>query len=31
MKKIIVPTKYDNKKIVNFILDYFPDLSTNVL
>ena len=31
MKKIKVDKKHDNKKIVPFILDSFPDLSLNVL
>ena len=31
MRKIIVPQKYDNKKVVNFILDSYPDLNKNVL
>ena len=31
MRKIIVPKKYDNKKVVNFILDSYPDLNKNVL
>ncbi len=31
MKKIIVSKKYDNKKLNNFILDSFPNLSPNTL
>lgn len=31
MKKLIVPQKYDNKKITKFILDTFPNLSPNTL
>ncbi len=31
MKKIIVNKKYDNKKVVNFILDSFPALNKNTL
>ena len=31
MKKIIVNKKYNNKKLNNFILDSFPNLSTNTL
>lgn len=30
MKKIIVPEKYDYKKLNNFILDTFPNLNKNV-
>lgn len=31
MKKLIVPQKYDRKKLSKFILDSFPHLSTNML
>ena len=31
MKKLIVPQKYDNKKLTKFILDSFPKLSPNML
>ena len=31
MKKLIVPNKYDGKKLSKFILDRFPHLSTNML
>lgn len=31
MKKIIVPKKYDNKKLISFIQDSFPFLNANVL
>ena len=31
MKKIFVDKKHDNKKLVTFILDSFPDLSINTL
>ena len=31
MKKLIVPPKYDRKKLSKFILDSFPHLSTNML
>ena len=31
MKKLIVPQKYDNKKLTKFILDTFPHLSPNML
>ena len=31
MKKLIVPQKYDNKKLTKFILDSFPHLSPNML
>ena len=31
MKKLIVPQKYDNKKLTKFILDTFPYLSQNML
>lgn len=31
MKKLIVPQKYDNKKLTKFILDTFPYLSPNML
>ena len=31
MKKLIVPNKYDGKKLSKFILDSFPHLSTNML
>ena len=31
MQKLIVNKKYDNKKLVTFILDSFPDLSINML
>ena len=31
MKKLIVPQKYDNKKLTKFILDTFPNLSSNML
>lgn len=31
MKKIIVTEKYNNKKLNNFLLDCFPNLSTNTL
>lgn len=31
MKQLIVSKKYDNKKLNNFILDSFPDLSLNML
>ena len=31
MKKLIVPLKYDNKKLTKFILDSFPNLSPNML
>lgn len=31
MRKLIVNKKYDNKKLNNFILDSFPNLSTNTL
>ena len=31
MKKLIVPLKYDNKKLTKFILDSFPHLSPNML
>ena len=31
MKKLIVPLKYDNKKLTKFILDAFPNLSPNML
>lgn len=31
MRKLIVNQKYDNKKLNNFILDSFPDLSKNTL
>jgi 23S rRNA pseudouridine955/2504/2580 synthase len=31
MRKIIVPEKYDNKKLNNFLLDSFPNLSQNML
>lgn len=31
MRKIIVTKKYDNKKLINFILDTFPELSLNML
>lgn len=31
MKTLIVNEKYDNKKLVNFIKDSFPELSLNVL
>ena len=31
MRKIKVTDKYDNKKLVNFILDNYKALNTNVL
>ena len=31
MKTLIVNEKYDNKKLINFIKDSFPELSLNVL
>lgn len=31
MQKLIVSKKYDNKKLINYILDSFPDLSLNTL
>ena len=31
MKKLIVDKKHDNKKLVTFILDSFPELSLNML
>lgn len=31
MKTLIVNEKYDNKKLINFIKDFFPELSLNVL
>ena len=31
MKKLIVPNKYDGKKLSKFILDSFPHLSPNML
>ena len=31
MKKLIVDSKHDNKKLVTFILDSFPELSMNML
>jgi len=31
MRKLVVDNKYDNKKIINFIKDSFPELSLNVL
>ena len=31
MKKLIVPNKYDGKKLSKFILDSFPHLSPNIL
>lgn len=31
MKELIVPQKYNEKKICNFILDVFPDLKQNTL
>ena len=31
MRKLIVTKKYNNKKVVNFILNNFPKLSTNTL
>ncbi len=31
MKELIVPNKYDGKKLSKFILDSFPHLSTNML
>ena len=31
MKKLIVDNKHDNKKLVTFILDSFPELSMNML
>lgn len=31
MKKIIVTEKYNNKKLNNFILDFFPNLNKNTL
>lgn len=31
MKEIIVPEKYDNKKLNNFLLDTFPNLKQNTL
>lgn len=31
MKKLVVPQKYDKKKLSKFILDSFPHLSTNML
>lgn len=31
MKKLTVSKKYDNKKLNTFIMDFFPDLSINVL
>lgn len=31
MKKLVVPNKYDNKKLSKFILDTFPLLSPNML
>ena len=31
MRSLIVNEKYDNKKIVNFILDHFKDLNINIL
>lgn len=31
MRKLIVPQKYENKKIITFIQDSFPNLNTNIL
>ena len=31
MRKIIVTNKYNNKKLNNYILSIFPNLSTNIL
>lgn len=31
MRKIVVDKKYNNKKLNNFILDYFPKLNKNIL
>ena len=31
MRKLKVPLKYDNKKIITFLLDTYPDVSTNNL
>ena len=31
MKKLVVPQKYDKKKLSKFILDSFPYLSPNML